>query len=91
MVDNLAKKVDECLLNRGQVLFAYNLDHKNCLLYRVVGCPLVSRDFQIVYVCIFVRFTVKVHKLLVFFVLSLRIYLHQVLLLKDSEDNNVVL
>ena len=49
-------------------------------------CLLFSRDFQIVYVCIFVRFTVQVHKLLVFFV---RIYLHQVLLLKDSEDNNV--
>ena len=41
MVDNLAEKVDECLLNRGRkVLFTYNWDHGNCPLYGVVGCPL---------------------------------------------------
>ena len=41
MADNLAEKVDECLLNRGRlVLFAYNWDHKNCPLYGVAGCPL---------------------------------------------------
>ena len=41
MVDNLAEKVDECPLNRGRcVLLAYNWDHENWPLYRVVGCPL---------------------------------------------------
>ena len=41
MVDNLAEKVNECLLNLGhRVLLAYNLDHENCLLYRVAGCLL---------------------------------------------------
>ena len=41
MAGNLAKKVDECPLNRGhQVLFAYNWDCVNCPLYRVAGCPL---------------------------------------------------
>ena len=40
-MDNLAEKVDECPLNRGcGVLFAYNWDCKNCLLYGVAGCPL---------------------------------------------------
>ena len=29
MVDNLIEKIDECPLNRGQVLFAYNWDCKN--------------------------------------------------------------
>ena len=33
---NLAEKVDKCLLN----LFVHNWDHKNCLLYGVVGCLL---------------------------------------------------
>ena len=41
MVDYLAKKVDECLLNRScWVLFVYKSAHKNCLLYGVAGCPL---------------------------------------------------
>ena len=41
MVDNLAEKVDECQLYWGRkVLFAYNWDHENCLLYGVAGCPL---------------------------------------------------
>ena len=41
MADNLAKKVDECLLNQGcQVLFAYNWDRETCPLYGVAGCPL---------------------------------------------------
>ena len=40
-MDNLAEKVDECPLNRGRkVLFAYNRDRKNCLLYGVAGCLL---------------------------------------------------
>ena len=40
-MDNLAEMVNECPLNRGRrVLFAYNWDHENCLLYGVVGCPL---------------------------------------------------
>ena len=40
-VDNLAEKVDKCPLNWGHyILFVYNWDCKNCLLYRVVGCPL---------------------------------------------------
>ena len=34
MVDNLAEKCP------GVVLFAYNWDHENCLLYGVAGCPL---------------------------------------------------
>ena len=42
MVDNLAEKVDERLLNQGcSVLFAYNLDCESCLLYGVAGCPLL--------------------------------------------------
>ena len=42
MVDNLAEKVDERLLNQGcSVLFAYNLDRESCLLYGVAGCPLL--------------------------------------------------
>ena len=42
MVDNLAEKVNECLLNRGlQVLFAYNWDREGCPLYRVAGCQLL--------------------------------------------------
>ena len=41
MVDNLAKKVDECPLNRDrQVLFAYIWDRESCPLYGVAGCPL---------------------------------------------------
>ena len=41
MVDNVAKMVDECPLNRGcQLLFAYNWDHENCPLYGVVWCLL---------------------------------------------------
>ena len=40
-MDNLAEKVDECPLNWGRkVSFAYNCDHENYPLYRVVGCPL---------------------------------------------------
>ena len=41
MVDNLAEKFDECLLNRGRcVLLTYNWDRENCPLYGVAGCPL---------------------------------------------------
>ena len=41
MVDSLAEKADECPLNWGRkVLFVYEWDCKNCLLYRVTGCPL---------------------------------------------------
>ena len=41
MVDNLAEKVDECLLNRGRrVLLAYNWDRESCPLYGVAGCLL---------------------------------------------------
>ena len=41
MVDNLAKKVDKCPLNRDrQVLFAYDWDRESCPLYGVAGCPL---------------------------------------------------
>ena len=41
IVDNLAKKVDECPLNRDRlVLFAYNWDRESCLLCGVVTCPL---------------------------------------------------
>ena len=41
MVDSLAEKVDECLLNQGcSVLFVYNWDRESCLLYRLAGCPL---------------------------------------------------
>ena len=41
MVDNLAKKVDECPLNRGRwVLLVYNWDRENYALYGVAGCPL---------------------------------------------------
>ena len=50
MVDNLAKKCDECPLN---VRLAYNWNRENCPLYGVAGCPLFrsgewkdSRDFQ---------------------------------------------
>ena len=40
-MDNLAKKVDDCLRNRDRkVLFAYNWDRESCPLYGVVGCPL---------------------------------------------------
>ena len=40
MVDNLAKKVDECPLNWDrQVLYAYNWDCESCPLYGVAGCP----------------------------------------------------
>ena len=39
-MDNLAKKVNECPLNRGRrVLFVYNWDCENCPLYGVTGCP----------------------------------------------------
>ena len=64
-MDNLAEKVDECLLNRGhKVLFVYNQDCKNCPLYRVVGCPLLGgclsievngRTFKIVHCIVGVR------------------------------------
>ena len=41
MVNNVAEKVNECPLNQGhQVLFPYNWDRKNRLLYGVVGCLL---------------------------------------------------
>ena len=41
MVDNLAKKVDKCPLNRDRyVLFAYNWDRESCPLYGVARCPL---------------------------------------------------
>ena len=41
MVDNLAEKVDECLLNWGHcVLLTYNWDRENCPLYGVPGCLL---------------------------------------------------
>ena len=42
MVDNLAKKVDECPLNLGCLVFCFpcNWDRKNGLLYGVAGCPL---------------------------------------------------
>ena len=37
-MDNLAEKVNECLLNRGrQVLFAYNWDRENCPLHGIAG------------------------------------------------------
>ena len=38
MVDNLAKKVDKCPLNRG-LLFAYSWDPESCLLYGVERWP----------------------------------------------------
>ena len=41
MVDNLAKKVDECPLNCDRyVLFVYNWDRESCPLYRIARCPL---------------------------------------------------
>ena len=41
MVDRLAEKVDDCLLNWGRlVLLAYNWDRKNCPIHGVAGCPL---------------------------------------------------
>ena len=40
-MDNLAEKVNGCPLNRGRyVLFVYNWDRENCLLYGVARCPL---------------------------------------------------
>ena len=41
MVDNLAKKVDECPLNwDSQILFAYNWERESCPLYGVLRCTL---------------------------------------------------
>ena len=41
-MNNLAKKVDECLLNRGRRVYiaCCNWDRENCPLYGVAGCPL---------------------------------------------------
>ena len=44
MVDNLADKVNKCLLNVNYVLFVYNWEHQKCLLYGVAGC-LLFRGF----------------------------------------------
>ena len=70
MADNLAEKVDECLLNRGRlVLLAYNWDHENCPLYGVAGCTLFRgflsievngrtvRTFRIVHYIVGVRYS----------------------------------
>ena len=40
---DLADRVDKCLLNQGcWVLFVYNWNRNNCLLYRVAGWPLFN-------------------------------------------------
>ena len=69
MVDNLAKKVDKCPLNRDcYVLFTYNWDRESCSLYGVARCPLFRgclsievngrtvRTFGIVHYIVGVRF-----------------------------------